>query len=87
MGFVVGADAAGRVEGGRVMVVEARGAAMASTVVARSVQDCDRWLAVLRLSARRGSVESRELAWLTIDEVLDRRLELRDVGSRAGAQS
>jgi hypothetical protein len=71
----VGAEAAGR---DRDVVIELRGAVMASpsTVVARSVQDCDRWLAVLRLSARRGSVLDRELARLRIDEVLDRRLEL-----------
>jgi hypothetical protein len=49
---------------------------MASAVQAVSVADCDRWLPVLALSVRRGSVEDRELAWLTVDEVLDRRLEL-----------
>jgi hypothetical protein len=53
-----------------------RGGVMASTVQVLSVADCDRWLAVLSVSVRRGSVEERELAWLTVDEVLDRRLEL-----------
>lgn len=56
-------------------------AAVASGVrAARSVADCDRALELLRVLARSGSVEERELARLTIDEVLDRRNEL--VGKR-----
>jgi hypothetical protein len=44
-------------------------------VVARLV-DCDAGLALLRVLARSGSVEERALARVSIDELLDRRLEL-----------
>lgn len=44
--------------------------------VTGSVADCDRALALLRVLSRQGSVEERELAWLSIDEVLDRRVAL-----------
>lgn len=40
---------------------------------ARSVADCDRALALLRVMARQGSVEERLLARRSVDRVLDRR--------------
>jgi hypothetical protein len=47
--------------------------------VTRTVADCDRALELLRVLSRQGSVEERELAWLSIDEVLDRRNRLDEV--------
>lgn len=43
---------------------------------AGSVAACDRALELLRVLTRSGPVEERELAWLSIDAVLERRLEL-----------
>lgn len=52
-----------------------------------SVAECDEALALLRVAARSGPVEWRELARLSIDDVLDRRNELVLERSRMGAQS
>lgn len=52
--------------------------------VARSVADCDRALVRLRVLARSGSVEERELARLSIDHVLDRRLVLSKIEMEGG---
>lgn len=52
-----------------------------------TVGECDVLLAELRVLARSGPVEHRELARLSIDDVLDRRNELVLEASRMGAQS
>lgn len=53
--------------------------------VGKTVFDCDRALELLRAHLRDMTLE-RELVHLSIDRVLDRRLELLEA-SRAGAQS
>lgn len=52
-----------------------------------TVAGCDEALALLRVAARTGEVEWRELARLAIDDVLDARNRLVLEASRMGAQS
>lgn len=49
---------------------------------ARSVVECDAALVLLRRLTREGPLEERSLAWLEIDRLLDRRLELAEQGAK-----
>ena len=52
-----------------------------------TLEECDEALALLRVAARTGEVEWRELARLAIDDVLDARNLIVLEQSRMGAQS